>query len=61
MKIGVFTALLSKLPLVEVLEKLRSLDIHTVELGTGNYPVAAHRSHGTAGVQAETRRSRLFH
>ena len=51
MRIGVFTALLSKLPLVQVLEKLDSLDIHTVELGTGNYPgdphcplVDAHRS-----------------
>ncbi len=42
MRIGVFTALLSKLPLVQVLEKLQSLDIHTVELGTGNYPGDPH-------------------
>ena len=42
MRVGVFTALLSKLPLVEVLEKLQSLDIHTVELGTGNYPGDPH-------------------
>jgi sugar phosphate isomerase/epimerase len=42
MKIGVFTALLSKLPLVQVLEKLEGLGIHTVELGTGNYPGDPH-------------------
>src|SRR5271154_1815340 len=42
MKIGVFTALLSQLPLVQVLEKLTSLGIHTVELGTGNYPGDPH-------------------
>jgi sugar phosphate isomerase/epimerase len=42
MKIGVFTALLSKLPLVQVLEKLQALGIHTVELGTGNYPGDPH-------------------
>src|SRR5580700_6078598 len=42
MKIGVFTALLSKLPLTQVLEKLHSIDIHTVELGTGNYPGDPH-------------------
>jgi sugar phosphate isomerase/epimerase len=42
MKAGVFTALLSQLPFNQVLEKLTSLDIHTVELGTGNYPGDAH-------------------
>src|SRR6202522_4138886 len=42
MRIGVFTALLSNLPLVQVLEKLQSLNIHTVELGTGNYPGDPH-------------------
>ena len=42
MKIGVFTALLAKLPLDKVLDKLSSLDIHTVELGTGNYPGDPH-------------------
>ena len=42
MKVGVFTALLSQLPLVQVLEKLQSLGIHTVELGTGNYPGDPH-------------------
>lgn len=42
MRIGVFTALLGKLPLVQVLEKLQSLDIQTVELGTGNYPGGPH-------------------
>jgi len=42
MKIGVFTALLAKLPLDKVLDKLSSLDIRTVELGTGNYPGDPH-------------------
>jgi sugar phosphate isomerase/epimerase len=41
-KIGVFTPLLSQLPLEDVLKKLKSLDIHTVELGTGNYPGDPH-------------------
>ena len=42
MKLGVFTPLLSNLPLDDVLAKLKSLDIHTVELATGNYPGNAH-------------------
>lgn len=42
MKVGVFTPLLSQLPLPAVLEKLRKLHIDTVELGTGNYPGDAH-------------------
>ena len=42
MKVGVFTALLSQLPLNEVLKKLKALQIDTVELGTGNYPGDAH-------------------
>jgi sugar phosphate isomerase/epimerase len=42
MKIGVFTPLLSGLPLDAVLKKLKSLDIDTVEFGTGNYPGDAH-------------------
>jgi sugar phosphate isomerase/epimerase len=42
MKIGVFTALMSQLPLDAVLKKLRALEIDTVELGTGNYPGGAH-------------------
>ena len=42
MKIGVFTPLLSSLPLESVLEKLAKLNIHTVELGTGNYPGDPH-------------------
>src|SRR5215471_7489414 len=37
MRVGVFTPLLSRLPLEAVLQKLNELDIHTVELGTGNY------------------------
>ena len=43
MRIGVFTALLSKLPLDQVLDKLESTWISTrVELGTGNYPGDPH-------------------
>ena len=42
MKVGVFTALLSQLPLDEVLKKLKTFQIDTVELGTGNYPGDAH-------------------
>lgn len=42
MRVGVFTPLLSQLPLDTVLTKLRALDIRTVELATGNYPGNAH-------------------
>lgn len=42
MNIGVFTPLLSSLSLPEVLVRLNKLDIHFVELGTGNYPGDAH-------------------
>jgi len=42
MKVGVFTPLLSQLPLPAVLDKLKTLKIHTVELGAGNYPGDAH-------------------
>src|ERR1700680_1800464 len=42
MRVGVFTPLLSQLPLAAVLKKLKALNIDTVELGTGNYPGDAH-------------------
>ncbi len=42
MRVGVFTPLLSQLPLKDVLAKLKSLHISTVELATGNYPGDAH-------------------
>ena len=42
MNVGVFTPLLSSLPLEDVFKKLSALNIHTVELGTGNYPGDAH-------------------
>jgi sugar phosphate isomerase/epimerase len=42
MRVGVFTPLLSQHPLPAVLKKLKSLQIDTVELGTGNYPGDAH-------------------
>ena len=38
MQVGVFTPLLHKYSLDEVVKKLASIDIRTVELGTGNYP-----------------------
>jgi sugar phosphate isomerase/epimerase len=42
MRVGVFTPLLSQLPLAAVLKKLKALHIDTVELGTGNYPGDSH-------------------
>ena len=42
MRVGVFTPLLSGLPLESVLQKLAGHNLHTVELGTGNYPGDAH-------------------
>ena len=42
MRVGVFTPLLSQLPLAAVLKKLTALQITTVELATGNYPGDAH-------------------
>ena len=42
MNVGVFTPLLSGLSLDEVLKKLAALDVHMVELGTGNYPGDPH-------------------
>ena len=42
MRVGVFTALLAQLPLEDVLKKLKSLNVSTVELGTGNYPGDPH-------------------
>jgi sugar phosphate isomerase/epimerase len=38
----VFTALVSQLPLDDMLKTLISLDIYSVELGTGNHPHDAH-------------------
>ncbi len=42
MRVGVFTALLAQLSLDQVLEKIKSLNVNTVELGTGNYPGDPH-------------------
>jgi sugar phosphate isomerase/epimerase len=42
MRVGVFTPLLSPFSLDDVLRKLKAKGIHTVELGTGNYPGNAH-------------------
>lgn len=42
MKVGVFTALLADLSFDQVIAKLKSLGVSTVELGTGNYPGDPH-------------------
>ena len=42
MKVGVFTPLLSQIPLADALRKLAAHGISTIELGTGNYPGDAH-------------------
>ncbi|MBV8843917.1 MAG: sugar phosphate isomerase/epimerase [Bryobacterales bacterium] len=42
MRVGVFTPLLSQLSFEDVLKKLKTHAIDTVELGTGNYPGDAH-------------------
>ncbi|MCZ2073879.1 MAG: sugar phosphate isomerase/epimerase [Bryobacteraceae bacterium] len=42
MRVGVFTALLSKFSLDQVIGKIKNLGIDTVELGTGNYPGDPH-------------------
>jgi len=42
MRVGVFTPLLSALPLRDALAAIRGRGISTVELGTGNYPGDAH-------------------
>ena len=44
MRVGVFTALLAQLSLDDVLKKLKSLNVDTVELGTGNYPLVQYQS-----------------
>jgi sugar phosphate isomerase/epimerase len=41
-RVGVFTVLLAQFSLDQVIEKLKSLNINTVELGTGNYPTDPH-------------------
>jgi sugar phosphate isomerase/epimerase len=42
MRVGVFTPLMSQLPLHQVVTRLTELQINTVELGTGNYVADAH-------------------
>ena len=42
MRLGVFTPLLSQMPLVLALKKIKELHIETVELATGNYVGDAH-------------------
>jgi len=42
MKLGVFTALFGDKSFAEMLDIIRPLGLQTIELGTGNYPGAAH-------------------
>ena len=42
MRVGLFTALLAKLSLDDVIKKIKPLGIRAVELGTGNYPGDPH-------------------
>ncbi|GER74688.1 hypothetical protein BpPP18_27550 [Weizmannia acidilactici] len=42
MKLGVFTALYQQLPFEDMLDKLASMGVEAVELGTGNYPGSHH-------------------
>lgn len=55
MRVGCFTPLLSQFPLEKVLEKFKSLDINTVELGTGNYPGDPHCKLSLLDNEAELR------
>jgi sugar phosphate isomerase/epimerase len=42
MRLGIFTALFHQLSIDQVLERIKKLNISTVELGTGNYPGDPH-------------------
>src|SRR5690554_6074434 len=42
MKIGVFSVLYGALPLAEMLEKIKSFGLQTVEIGCGGYPGKSH-------------------
>jgi sugar phosphate isomerase/epimerase len=42
MKVGLFTVLFAKMSLDEVIKKIKTFGITTVELGTGNYPGDPH-------------------
>ena len=68
MRIGCFTPLLSQFPLDKVFEKLRTLNISTVELGTGNYPGDPHCKLSMLNdrvalkdFKTEARRQRIHH
>ena len=53
MRVGCFTPLLSQFPLDKVFEKLKGLNINTVELGTGNYPGDPHCKLSMLGNEKE--------
>jgi len=56
MKVGVFSAILSDLPLAHALEIIADLDCDTVEFGTGAYPGNAHCQPAEL-LKSKTRRS----
>lgn len=44
MQVGLFTVLLSQLPLAKAIERVRALGLEAIELGCGNFPGNAHCS-----------------
>jgi len=52
-RVGCFTALLAQMSLDQVIEKLKGLNIDTVELGTGNYPGDPHCKLSMLGNKTE--------
>jgi sugar phosphate isomerase/epimerase len=59
MKVGVFSAILSDLPLPQALEILADLECDTVEIGTGAYPGNAHCKPAEL-ITSKTRRAQFL-
>lgn len=59
MKLGVFTVLFADLPLEAALDRVASLGLDAVELGTGNYPGNAHCDPGELLADASKQRALL--
>jgi sugar phosphate isomerase/epimerase len=58
-KLGVFTVLFADLPLEAALDRVASLGLDAVELGTGNYPGNAHCDPGELLADASKQRALL--
>lgn len=58
MKLGVFTVLYQNVPFEEALDRLQSLGVEAVEIGTGNYPGSRHCD--AAELLADEGRARAF-